>query len=157
MEHPEGTVVLLESGTGAVRALVVVDPSAACPRCAAGKGCGAGILATGRGVRRVEVAVPDGMELTVGDRVALSLLPENLLTAATIAYGIPLGGAVAGAALAVSALVCSHRRRACGARVDPCARVPQLSDYARHRNRRRIGHCDGFDHPGPELHDRPAP
>jgi sigma-E factor negative regulatory protein RseC len=102
MEHPEGTVVLLESGTGAVRALVVVDPSAACPRCAAGKGCGAGILATGRGVRRVEVAVPDGMELTVGDRVALSLLPENLLTAATIAYGIPLAGAVAGAAIGLS-------------------------------------------------------
>ena len=41
-------------------------------------------------------------------------------------------------------------------RVDSCARLPQLPDDARHRDRRRVGHRDGVDHPGLERHDRPA-
>jgi sigma-E factor negative regulatory protein RseC len=98
MDHPQGTVVLLDAGdTGVVRALVEVVPSAVCPRCAAGKGCGAGILGAGSGTRRVEVPVPAGMALAIGDRVAVSLMPENLLAAASIAYGLPLAGAVLGA------------------------------------------------------------
>ena len=100
MDHPRGTVVLLERGdTEAVRAFVDVDRSVACPRCAAGKGCGAGILDAGSSTRRVEASVPEGMVLAVGDRVAVSLLPENLLAAASIAYGLPLAGAVLGAAV----------------------------------------------------------
>ena len=89
MDHPRGTVVLLERGdTEAVRAFVDVDRSVACPRCAAGKGCGAGILDVTSRTRRVEASVPEGMVLAVGDRVAVSLLPENLLAAASIAYGL---------------------------------------------------------------------
>jgi sigma-E factor negative regulatory protein RseC len=104
MDHPEGTVVLLGGSAGSPHALIDVDPAVACPRCAAGKGCGAGMLAVvGRGTRRVEASVPDGMVLAVGDRVAVSLLPENLLTAAAIAYGLPLAGAVLGASTALYA------------------------------------------------------
>lgn len=99
MNHPQGTVVLLEGGRVAVRALIDVEPSIACPRCAAGKGCGAGLLGSGRGMRRVEASVPEGLALAVGDRVAVALMPENLLAAATIAYGLPLAGAVLGAGI----------------------------------------------------------
>ena len=48
------------------------------------------------------------------------------------------------------------RRRARGARLDSGARVPELPHDARHRDRRRVRDRDGVDHPGLELHDRPA-
>ena len=40
--------------------------------------------------------------------------------------------------------------------LDSRARLPQLPDDARHRDRRGVGHRDGVDHSGLERHDRRA-
>jgi len=79
---------------------VVVDAGVACPRCASGQGCGAGLLASSEGVRRIDVSQPPGMSVRVGDAVSLSISPRQLLRASFIAYGVPLISLVAGAGLA---------------------------------------------------------
>lgn len=71
-----------------------------CARCAAGKGCGAGLLAPEAGERHIEATVPAGMSLAVNDDVEVSLAPDNILRAAMIVYGLPMLGALAGAAFA---------------------------------------------------------
>lgn len=98
MQSQQGTVIALESGADGTRALVEVDIAAVCPRCAAGKGCGAG-LGLQRN-RRVEARVPSGARIGAGDTVELALAPNNVLRAAVIVYGWPLAGAAAAAALA---------------------------------------------------------
>jgi len=52
------------------------------------------------GERNVEAKVPANSAIKVADVVELSLAPDNVLRAAAIVYGIPLVGALAGAALA---------------------------------------------------------
>ncbi len=96
MQSQQGTVIALETGADGRRAIVEVDKAEACPRCAAGKGCGAGLVLTRS--RRVEVRIPSGIDLHAGDSVQLTLAPKNLLRAAGIVYGLPLGAAIAGAA-----------------------------------------------------------
>ena len=86
-----------------MRAVVSVAEAPVCPRCAAGKGCGAGLMATQQGERHIEVTVPAGMAVNVNDDVEVSLAPDNILRAARIVYGIPLAGALAGAAAAYAA------------------------------------------------------
>ena len=98
MQSQQGTVIALESGADGTRALVEVDIATVCPRCAAGKGCGAG-LGLKRN-RQVEVRVPSGARIDTGDTVELALAPNNVLRAAVIVYGWPLTGAAAAAALA---------------------------------------------------------
>ena len=98
MQSQQGTVVALESGADGRRALVEVDMASACARCAAGKGCGAGLSLTRN--RRVEARVPPGAEIHAGDTVELTLAPNNVLRAAGIVYGLPLAAAASGAALA---------------------------------------------------------
>jgi len=83
-----------------MQATIDVDVSTACPRCASGKGCGAGILAAGSGTRRIQVHVDPGLGLAEGDVVDLTLAPRNILRAAIIVYGLPMLGAVVGAATA---------------------------------------------------------
>ena len=100
METPTGTIVSITDRGGDVRAVIEVDVAAACPRCAAGKGCGAGILGAGRGIRQVEVVIDPGSHLSEGDQVQLTLAPDSILRASVIVYGVPLLGAVAGAAAA---------------------------------------------------------
>ena len=90
---------LVDSIDGA-RAVVVVDVTSACPRCAAGKGCGAGLFAGGGADRQVEATIPPGMDIAVQDVVEISLAPDNLLRAAIIVYGLPMIGAVIGAVIA---------------------------------------------------------
>ena len=77
-------------------AIISLQPVAACPRCAAGQGCGAGIFAqmrkgadadNGRLVRLHPAAV-HGRH--VGDRVCLELPESTLLQASLYAYGLPL-------------------------------------------------------------------
>jgi sigma-E factor negative regulatory protein RseC len=85
LQSPDATVVAVGSG----RATVSVE-AGVCKRCASGRGCGAGLLATPRGPRVVEVPVANGLVLDVGDRVQLSLPPAQLLRAAWLAYGLPL-------------------------------------------------------------------
>ena len=99
MDNPTGRVVSLVDSRDGARAVVEVDVAAACPRCASGKGCGAGLLQAG-GRRQIEVAVPDGLDPHVDDRVEVSLAPRNLLQAAVKVYGFPLTGALVGAAFA---------------------------------------------------------
>lgn len=86
MEKATGQV---ESVHGGVATVVVAAP-VACARCAAGKGCGAGLL-TGPDVsRQVQVQVPEGMALDAGDRVTLCIGSRELLRGAGLAYGLPL-------------------------------------------------------------------
>ena len=82
------------------RAVVEVATALRCARCAAGKGCGAGLIGGGDAPRRVDALVAADLDLRAGDDVLLELSPDRLLHAAWLAYGLPLAGAIAGAALA---------------------------------------------------------
>lgn len=73
--------------------------AAACPRCAAGRGCGAGLLGP-RPPTELPVKAAPGVALKPGDSVRLELVPARLLRAAWLAYGLPLAGLVGGALLA---------------------------------------------------------
>ena len=98
MQSQQGTVIAIQSDVDGTRALVEVDIAAVCPRCASGKGCGAGLGLKGN--RRVEARVPAGANVDAGDTVQLSLASNNVLRAANIVYGWPLLAAAAAAALA---------------------------------------------------------
>jgi sigma-E factor negative regulatory protein RseC len=98
MDNPIGRVLSLVDSPNGARAVVAVQDAPVCPRCAAGKGCGAGLLAPGTGERRIEATVPAGMSLAVNDDVEVSLAPDNILRAAMIVYGLPMLGALTGAA-----------------------------------------------------------
>ena len=102
METPTGTIVSITDRAGGLRAVIEVDATAICPRCAAGKGCGAGILGASRGTRRVEAVIDPALRLGEGDHVQLTLASDSVLRASVIAYGFPLLGAVAAAAAAYS-------------------------------------------------------
>lgn len=91
MDAPVATVISIANSL----VTVSVERSAVCARCASGKGCGAGLMGSGRLPASIEVAVPDAMVLLVGDRVTLSLAPEDLLRASFLAYGLPLAGMTA--------------------------------------------------------------
>ena len=81
-------------------AVVEVTAPLRCARCAAGKGCGAAIAAGDGSPRRVEVRLAPGLDVRAGDRVRIDLAPDDVLRASLIAYGLPLAGAVLGAAAA---------------------------------------------------------
>ena len=100
MNHPTGTIHSFIADQQGRRAVIDVDNSAVCPRCAAGKGCGAGLLAGTPKSRRVEVAVRPDLSLVKGDRVELVLATDRLLRATLISYGLPLLGALLLAAIA---------------------------------------------------------
>lgn len=98
MENPQGRILSVHSNATPPRAVVEVVASISCARCAAGKGCGAGILGGDEKSRRVDALIARGLDLTEGDRVRIELAPNNILRASMIVYGLPLLGAVAGAA-----------------------------------------------------------
>lgn len=85
MNGPEARVVAIDGH----HATVSVEAVAACARCAAGHGCGAGLLQKGR-TRLIQARLGDGLDLAPGDRVRLELTPDHLLRAAWLAYGLPL-------------------------------------------------------------------
>lgn len=85
IDAPEGIIVAVRPGLAKVR----VDEQFGCPRCAAGRGCGAGIFSRGR-PRMVEVTLPPGVSFRIGEPVRFSLEPERLLHAAWLVYGVPL-------------------------------------------------------------------
>ncbi len=99
MDHPGGRIIRIEALGSSRHADVEVREPVACPRCAAGKGCGAGLWADGRG-RLLRASIGPGVEVEVGDCVRIELAPRDLLVAAWFVYGLPLAAAVAGAALA---------------------------------------------------------
>lgn len=74
-----------------------VEPSAICARCAAGRGCGAGLFGQRRKPAVIEAKVADGLLLEAGDRVRLEFVPAELVRAAWLAYGLPLAGLVSAA------------------------------------------------------------
>lgn len=96
MNAPHARVV----ATGTNVATVSVEAGAACARCAAGRGCGAGLLQRGR-TRLLQVRVADGLVLAPGDYVRLELAPSHLLRAAWLAYGLPLLALVLSVTVAV--------------------------------------------------------
>ncbi|MDH5345337.1 MAG: SoxR reducing system RseC family protein [Gammaproteobacteria bacterium] len=85
METASGQVIAIHGDV----ATVAITTPVACPRCAAGKGCGAGLFVGGED-RRIEVRVPPGLDLGEGADVSLAISPRRLLTAAAVAYGLPL-------------------------------------------------------------------
>ena len=93
MTDPHGTIVSVTAG----RAVVSVEGGAICPRCAEGRGCGAGLYGQSSGRRLVDARIPDGMKVSVGDTVHLTISPRDLLGASLLAYGLPLAGLVLGA------------------------------------------------------------
>jgi len=100
MESPHGRVLSIHTENEPPHAVVEVAVSFQCARCAAGKGCGAGLLGGDGKRRRVDALLPGGMDIQEGDDVRIELAPDNVLQASLIVYGLPLMGAVAGAAIA---------------------------------------------------------
>lgn len=100
MQQPEGRVLAIDASVEPAHAVVEVAASFVCARCAAGKGCGAGLLAGDAGPRRVDALVPRQLKLQTGDRVRLQLAANSVLRAAALVYGLPLCGALVGASLA---------------------------------------------------------
>lgn len=98
MDNPRGRVLSLVPDGRNVRAVVAVTDMPVCPRCAAGSGCGAGLLVRREGERAIEALVAPGLEPGVDDEVELRMQPTDLLRAAFLVYGLPLLSAV-GAAL----------------------------------------------------------
>ena len=96
MDFPRGHILSLHQGY----AIVSVVSSAACARCASGKGCGAGLIAAADRPREVKVLLADGSPLKAGDPVALAISPADLLRGAIYAYGLPLTGMVVALAAA---------------------------------------------------------
>ena len=90
MESASGKISALN---GAIATVEVASPLA-CQRCAAGKGCGAGIFQTAAKPRQIEVRIPPGMLVRRGDAIELMIGPKFLLRAAMLAYGLPLAGVV---------------------------------------------------------------
>ncbi|GMR17339.1 MAG: hypothetical protein BMS9Abin32_422 [Gammaproteobacteria bacterium] len=90
MNSPTATVLAVEPAGLTLQ----VESAATCSRCAAGRGCGAGLLAAAAKTQQIRVPVADGMSLRPGDNVVLTLRPGALLRAAFIGYGMPLLGAL---------------------------------------------------------------
>ena len=88
MSDPIATVISIADG----KARVEIADRSTCPRCAAGKGCGAGIFGSTRESIALTVGVATGLNIAAGDRVTLSLAPADLVHAALFVYGAPLGG-----------------------------------------------------------------
>ena len=97
MNEPQGRILDLRRDSDGVRVIIEVGADAVCPRCAEGRGCGAGIFAGAGRIRRVEARIPQGMDVVVGDFVRIVLAPEQVFRAAMMVYGIPLAGAAVGA------------------------------------------------------------
>jgi len=84
-------------------ARIRVAPAAGCSRCAAGEGCGQGLLGAMRSAPspgEFWVTVPGDERVTPGDRVLLRMRPSALVAGAAMVYMVPLLGLVLGALLA---------------------------------------------------------
>lgn len=97
MQYSEGRIVSLSERAPTRSAVLEVETVAACPRCAEGKGCGAGLIAGPGKRRRISASIADALQVQPGDRVSFVLAPEKLLQAAVVVYGYPLFAAVVGA------------------------------------------------------------
>ena len=96
MTSPVATVLSVAGN----EALVEVTDRNVCPRCAAGKGCGAGIFGVERDPVSLTIRIDDGVRISAGDQVRLSLAPAELVWASVYAYGAPLAGLLLAAGFA---------------------------------------------------------
>jgi len=86
----------METVTGKINALngrtatVAVISASVCHRCAAGKGCGAGLFQAADKPRNMQIEIPAGMDVRLGDNINLQIGTRPLLRAALLAYGLPL-------------------------------------------------------------------
>lgn len=101
MDHPTGTIVATGGTQDPARVVVEVAARTACARCAAGRGCGAGLF-SGSARRQVEARVRAGLRPAQGDTVVLEVADRTLLQAAAVVYGIPLVAALIGGGLALA-------------------------------------------------------
>ncbi len=92
MDSPVGKIVSIGNDS----ATVEVERIAACARCAAGKGCGAGLLSGSTKATMLEVSLTPNSQFSAGDEVRLTLEPAHLLRATILVYGLPLAGMVLG-------------------------------------------------------------
>ena len=100
MEQATGHVIALESGSATLHAEVEVSAAVACARCAAGRGCGAGLLGASEKHRRVQARIAAGVDVQEGDAVRIELSHRQLLRASWLAYGLPLVAAVSATGIA---------------------------------------------------------
>ena len=94
MEQATGHVIALESGPAKQHAEVEVSAAVACARCAAGRGCGAGLLGGSEKNRRVQARIAAGIDVQEGDEVRIELSHRQVLRASWLVYGLPLVAAV---------------------------------------------------------------
>lgn len=100
MEITRGRVLKVDHTQSGLTAQVEVTAAPACARCAAGKGCGAGLFGQSAADRCVDAMIRRGIHVDAGDEVRIALAPESLLRASWLVYGLPLSGALAASALA---------------------------------------------------------
>ncbi len=81
-------------------AQVRVEAVRSCPRCAAGRGCGAGLIARRSRVARVDVPCGAESGFEIGQPVTVSVAGRPLFRIALAAYGLPLAGIVLGSGAA---------------------------------------------------------
>jgi len=89
MDRASGEILSISADTATVSVV-----ASGCPRCAAGKGCGAGLLASSEGSTQVDIQLSPGHFYRTGDAVTLTIASSSLLRAALLAYGLPLAGTV---------------------------------------------------------------
>lgn len=70
-----------------------------CGACAAGQGCGGGVIGKLLGERRnhLRVALPASLRPAIDDEVEIGVRERSVLRASALAYLLPLSGIVAGA------------------------------------------------------------
>ncbi|MGB5579404.1 MAG: SoxR reducing system RseC family protein [Woeseia sp.] len=86
MDTPTAEILSIDGHSAVLRVAGVP----ACARCAAGKGCGAGLLGADAAPRELRLSLPPGIHFRRGDTVRLALRPARLLQASLYAYGLPL-------------------------------------------------------------------
>ncbi|MFW2404668.1 MAG: SoxR reducing system RseC family protein [Gammaproteobacteria bacterium] len=87
--------------------MVEFDRTPGCGACASGLGCGFGPLLhlfTGSGARAIRLSNSSAAPLRSGDRIRVAIAGRTLALYAGLAYGWPLVGVVAGAAIGASIL-----------------------------------------------------
>ena len=78
MDNPQGRILSIHLDDSPPHAVVEVAASIRCARCAAGKGCGAGLLGGDERPRRVVAVSARVLALGEGGRGGVELAPYNL-------------------------------------------------------------------------------
>jgi sigma-E factor negative regulatory protein RseC len=98
MEKVQGKVLSVSLVKGERRALLEVERQAICARCAAGKGCGAAVFGGEAGSRQLHAVIASGIDVREGQLVEIAMQSGDILRAAGTVYGLPMLGALVGAA-----------------------------------------------------------